>query len=365
MNNLYQNNNAMVCIQRSTYSTINLDSLLKPLNGIKKYINKGEQILLKVNLLNASRPEQRVVTDPSIVKKTAEAVLKVGGIPFIGDSPSGQFTKRRLKRVYKKAGLLEISRELGIELNYDTTAKKVSIIKGKQLKKTQICNYILKADKIIALPKIKTHSFMIMTLAIKIMYGAVPGLTKAKYHSIYFRKTSFADMILDILSVVPPDLIIMDGIIGMQGDGPSNGIPVNLGVLLAAENAIAMDITICQMLNIEPVGVPVLKQAKLRGLWPKEIKYPQLTPNDVKYTNFILPNTASYLISGKKIPLQSPKVKTNCISCGLCEEVCPKHAIKNKPDKAQIDYTKCIRCYCCHEICPYNAIELTILASIK
>ena len=361
MTNSNQNKDTIVCIQRSNYSNIDLNFLLKPLGGMKKYINKGQQILLKVNLLNASTPEKRVVTDPSIVKKTAEAVLQVGGVPFIGDSPSGQFTKRRLKRVYKKAGLLDISRELGIELNYDTKAKKVTIPNGKVLKKTQICNYILKADKIIALPKIKTHSFMIMTLAVKIMYGAVPGLTKAKYHSLYIRKPSFADLLLDIFSIVTPDLIIMDGIIGMQGDGPSSGTPVNLGVLLAAENAIAMDITVCQMLNIEPVGIPVLKQAKIRGLWPKEIKYPQLTPNYVKYTDFILPHTADYLLTRKKTPQQSPKVNTNCISCGLCEEICPKHAITNRSDRAHIDYNKCIRCYCCHEICPYDAIELAII----
>jgi uncharacterized protein (DUF362 family) len=355
-------NNAMVCIQKSTYQTIHLDSLLSPLGHLKKYINKDERVLLKVNLLNASIPSKAVVTNPLLVKETIEAVLKTGGIPYIGDSPSGQFTKRRLKKVYEKAGLLKLSRELGIELNYDTKTTKVPIPHGKQLKKTPLCNFILQADKTIALPKIKTHSYMIMTLATKIMYGAVPGLTKAKYHSFFLRRSSFADMLLDILSVAKPDLIIMDGIIGMQDNGPASGTPVNLGVLLAAENAVAMDIAVCKMLNIEPVGIPVLKRAKVRGLWPKKIQYPHLTPNDVKYTGFILPSSADYLLTGKKTPQQSPKITIKCISCGLCEEICPKNAIENVPDGAQIDYTKCIRCYCCHEICPENAIELEIRA---
>ena len=361
MNKQYLNIDAMVCIKKSTYDTIDLDSLLTPLGHLKKYIKKDQRILLKVNLLNASLPSKAVTTNPLLVKKTAEAVLKTGGIPYIGDSPSGQFTKRRLKKVYEKGGLTEISRELGIGLNYDIDTKKVLIPYGKRLKKTPICNFILQADKIIALPKIKTHSYMIMTLATKIMYGAIPGLTKAKYHSLYIRRSSFSDMLLDILSVVKPDLIIMDGITGMQGQGPSSGIPVNLGVLLAAENPISMDIAVCRMLNIEPVGIPVLKRAKVRGLWPKEIKYPQLTPDDVKYTGFILPSTADYLLTGGKTPQQSPIITTKCNSCGLCKEICPKDAITIETKGAKVNYSKCIKCYCCHEICPKDAIELDVI----
>jgi uncharacterized protein (DUF362 family) len=360
---IHQNNKneTMVCIQNSTYESIDIDSLLNPLGTLKKYINKGDRVLLKLNLLNASTPEKRVTTDPSIVKKTAEAVLKTGGIPFIGDSPSGQFTKRRLKKVYKKAGLLELSHELGIELNYNTRTTKVPIPNGKLLKKTTLCDFILQADKIIAIPKIKTHSYMIMTLATKIMYGSIPGLNKAKYHSLYIKRSSFADILIDTLSITKPDLIIMDGIIGMQGNGPAGGTAVKLKILLASENAYAMDITVCKILNIEPVGIPILKQAKVRDLWPKEIIFPLLKPDDVKYTKFILPSTAGYILTGRKTPQRLPKITQKCTSCGLCQEICPKNAIKNKLEGAEIYYNKCIRCYCCHEICPENAIALDII----
>jgi len=361
MNKQNLNNANMVCIKKSSYQTINLDSLLAPLGHLDKFVKKDERILLKVNLLNASIPSKAVVTNPLLVKKTAEAVLKVGGEPYISDSPSGQFTKRRLKKVYEKAGLIEISHELGIDLNFDTTTKKVTIPHGKRLKKAPICNFLLNADKIISLPKIKTHSYQIMTLAIKNMYGAVPGLTKAKYHSTNIRRTSFADMLLDVHSVAKADLIIMDGIIGMQGQGPASGTPVDLGVILAAENAVAMDIAVCKMLGIEPVGIPVLKRAKVRGLWPKEIIYPHLTPDDVKYNNFILPSTADYILTGKKTPEQSPKITTKCNSCGLCGEICPKKVISIASTGAQIDYSGCIKCYCCHEVCPEEAIELDLL----
>ena len=362
MNKQNKKTDSIVSIEKSTYENIDLYSLLAPLGNLNNYIKKGQRVLLKVNILNASVPSKAVTTNPLLVKKIAEAVQKIGGVPFIGDSPSGQFTKRRLKRVYKKAGLLELSNELGIELNYDTSTKKVTIPEGKRLKKVPICNFVLQADKIIAIPKIKTHSYMIMTLASKIMYGAVPGLTKAKYHSIHIKRTSFSDILLDVLSIVKPDLFIMDGIIGMEGQGPASGTPVDLGLILAAEDPIAMDIAVCKMLNIKPVGIPVLKRAKIRGLWPKEILYPKLTPDDVKVDNFKLPSTADYLLTGEKTPVQSPSITQKCISCGLCKEICPQNAITIGNKGAKINYSKCIKCYCCHEICPEDAIELKVVS---
>lgn len=356
-----QENNQIVSIQKNTYTTIDIKSLLTPLGGIQKFIKKDEHVLLKTNLLTPSIPEKAVVTHPAVISAVAEAILKIGGIPYIGDSPSGQFTKRRLQKIYKKAGLMDIAKNLEIELNYDTRSQKISIPYGKKLKKTSLCNYVLNADKIIALPKIKTHSFMIMTLATKIMYGVIPGLTKAKYHSIFIRKTAFADMLLDVLSVKKPNLIIMDGIIGMQGDGPSGGIPVQLDLLLASEDAIAIDLAVCDILSIEPMGIPTLRQAKIRKLWPQQILYPLLIPTDVKYTNFLLPSTADYLITGRKKPNRSPVPTEKCTNCGKCEKICPKKAIKIVNQKVQIDYKKCILCYCCHEICPYDAIKLEVI----
>jgi len=350
--------NGTVCIQKATYDTIDLDTLLQPLGSIAAYVHKGEKVLLKVNLLSATTPEKAVVTNPLLVQKTAEAVLDAGATPIIGDSPAGQFTKRRLHKVYERAGLLALSRDLGIELNYDTRTTTVPVPHGVRLTTTPLCNFIRNADKIIALPKTKTHSYIIMTLSTKIMFGAVPGLTKAKYHALYPRKSAFANMLLDVLSVAPPDLVIMDGIIDMQGEGPGAGTPVHLGVILAADHPIALDLAVCHMLHIEPVGVPTLKQAKLRKLWPPHIIYPQLTPDDVAFTGFILPRTTDYLLTGKKTPQKSPTVTVRCTSCGQCEEICPKHAITNTPGKATIDYDKCIRCYCCQEICPEKAIML-------
>ena len=354
---------ARVSITKETYSDPNMDVLLEPFGGMESFVKKGDKVLLKVNILSAREPDRAVTTHPEIVRAVAKAVRKVGGKPYIGDSPAGMFSSKALMKAYKQSGLEEIANEEKIPLNYDTSSKKLDIPKGKRLKKSPVCDFILGADKIIVLPKLKTHSYQYMTLACKIMYGAIPGLTKAKYHAQFPTRAAFADMMLDILMVVKPQLYIMDGIVGMQGQGPGSGDPVKLELVLASTDPVAMDIAVCRTLGIEPVRIPVLKRAKIRKLWPERIDYPILKPKNVFYKGFKLPSTADHLLTGKRPPKKSPIITDKCIGCKECEEVCPKGAVKVIGEVAKLDYSNCIRCFCCHEVCPENAIKLGTLRS--
>jgi len=350
-----------VSIQRSTYKDIDIVSLLAPLGGMERFVKRGDRVLLKVNLLSASEPAKAVTTNPAVVEAVAKAVKAAGGVPYIGDSPGGPFSKFWLERGYKASGFKELSERLGIDLNYDFGSRVVDVPRGRVLKSTPICNYVLDADRIIALPKLKTHSLMVMTLATKIMYGAIPGLTKGRYHVRFMKKPEFADMLLDILTVVKPDLYIMDGVIGMDGNGPNSGRPVNIGAMMASSNPYAMDLAACKVVGVEPIGVHPLKAAKIRGLWPKEIDYPRLSPKDVRYKGFKLPDSAGPLASGGKGGELSPRPSDRCIACGRCQTICPREAITVVGKRAKVDYTRCIRCYCCHEVCPADAIDLVNL----
>jgi uncharacterized protein (DUF362 family) len=352
---------AEVSIQKGTYSDPGIERLLEPLGGMERFVDKGDRVLLKVNLLSAKDPQKAVTTHPELIRAVATAVRKAGGRPYIGDSPGGTFSKRTLRKAYKKTGLEALAHEENIPLNYETISKRLDIPHGKRLKSSPFCQYALDADKIIALPKLKTHSFQYMTLACKIMYGIVPGLTKAKYHARFPRKDLFADILLDILFWVMPQLFILDGILAMQGQGPGGGDPIELGCVLASTAPVAMDMAVCEIIGVEPIGIPVLRMAKIRGLWPERLDYPLLKPEDVAAKGFRLPNTADHLLTGKKPPQKSPIVTEKCIGCGDCERICPKTAITVENDVALLDYSKCIRCFCCHEVCPENAIKLGIV----
>ena len=352
-----------VIIQKVSYDKLDMHSVLNPLGGLENFVNEGDRVLLKVNLLSAKEPEKAVTTHPAFIRAVAEAVKSAGGNPFIGDSPGGLFSKRALKKAYRRSGLEELAKKEKIPLNYNTDSEKLDIPEGLRLTKSLFCDFVFDADKIIALPKLKTHSFQYMTLACKNMYGAVPGLTKAKYHARFRKEMAFADMLLDILTLVRPQLYLMDGILAMEGPGPGGGDPIELGLTLASTDPIAMDITVCRIFGIEPVGIPVLKRAKIRQWWPEEIEYPMLRPEDANYKGFKLPSTAEHLVTGKKVQKKSPIITDKCVGCGDCEEICPKEAAKVNGELAKIDYSKCIQCFCCHEICPENAIKLGVVKS--
>lgn len=356
---------ARVVIIKTSYSDIDVEALLKPFGGMEQFVEKGDRVLLKVNLLSAKKPEKAVTTHPEIIRAVARAVKEAGGEPFIGDSPGGTFSRRALRKAYRQTGLESLSKEADIPLNWDTGSRQVKISEGIRIRQVPVGTYALEADKIISLPKLKTHAHQYMTLACKNMFGVVPGLTKATYHARFPRRMRFADLLLDILSVVKPCLSILDGVLAMEGQGPGSGDPVELNRLMASEDPVALDIAACRLLRVEPVAIPVLKRAKIRNLWPREISYPLLTPESGRYLGFRLPATADHLFTGKKPPKKNPLVMDNCTACGDCAEICPKDAIEIRADRAAVLYNRCIRCYCCHEICPENAISLVSAGKLK
>jgi uncharacterized protein (DUF362 family)/NAD-dependent dihydropyrimidine dehydrogenase PreA subunit len=351
--------NPLVCIQRAEYDSIDLGSLLGPLGGLSSFVKKGQRVLLKVNLLSASVPEQAIVTDPRLVRVVAEAVLKAGGTPVVGDSPGGPFTRGTLTRVYRKAGLIDLCEELGIELNFKTGSERIAVSDGKRISSLNLCSFVRDVDVIISLPKIKSHSFQVLSLGVKNMFGVMAGLSKARCHAEFVRRGAFADMLLDVVGVVPPSLSVLDGVVGMMGEGPgASGTPVHVGVVMAAVDPVALDVSVCRMLGVEPVRVPVLRQARLRGLWPEGIGYPLLSPDDVRFEGFVLPKAAEKGVGGRLASRRVPVVGSRCTGCGDCVRICPKGAMRLVGGRAVPDLEKCIRCYCCSEVCVEEAIVL-------
>jgi uncharacterized protein (DUF362 family) len=349
----------LVSIKKTSYADPQISQLLLPLGGMGRFVSKDDRVLLKINLLSARNPYEAVTTHPEFVRAIAREVKKAGGLPYIGDSPAGRFSEKILLNAYEKSGIMAMAKEEDVPLNFDTGSEKVIIPNGLKIKKIPICNYLLRADKIIGIPKLKTHSLQYLTIACKNMYGAVPGLVKAKYHAIFPGKMAFADMLLDIYSFINPHLFIMDAVLGLHGEGPAgNGDPIEVGLALASEDGIAMDIAVCNLIGMEPVGIPLLKRAKIRGLWPEIIKYPLLIPDENRIKGFRMPDNASYLMTGKRIKPKSPVITEKCVGCGECRRICPKKAVNIVDEIANIDYSRCISCYCCQEICPANAVRL-------
>jgi uncharacterized protein (DUF362 family)/NAD-dependent dihydropyrimidine dehydrogenase PreA subunit len=353
--------------------------LLAMMGGMEHFAKPGDRIVLKVNLLRPGQPEEAVSTHPAVTAAVASMAKACGAIPMITDSPGAgyRYTKKMLEKTYRISGMQEIADTLGIELNRDTSHEVVSFPDGRLIKRFEVITPVLKADVVFNLCKLKTHSFMHMTGAVKNNFGIVPGLTKPGYHGKLRDTARFADMLLDLLGFVAPQLSIMDAIVGMEGEGPGSGRPREVGLLLASRNALALDVVASEIIGIERNRNPILLAAERRGLGPNRLEEVDVvgpTVSDLVIPDFELPATVfgGSGVGGEAwwIRLVEPLFRhafsvkpvvsrDRCIACGACRDACPMKVITIVDGgHATIDHRGCIRCYCCHEMCPENAIEL-------
>lgn len=360
---------------------------IENIGGIKSFVSAGQRVLLKPNLLTIASPEEAITTHPAVVSAMVKLVQEAGGEPIIADSPGtvAPYSKRGLKSLYESTGMADVARRTGAALNWDTEIVEVSNPDGVVVKRLEIIKPVLDADVIINLPKLKTHILTTFTGAVKNLFGVIPGYNKGAYHVKFQKLELFSEMLLDVLGFVKPGLSVMDGIIGIEGDGPGkHGNPRSVGVLIASQDCVAIDVTACRIVGIARSSVPVLIAAIKRGWWNgeldqceglEEFDFIGNSIEEVKIDDFKKPSTIvdpenlikrkwlqSILFSLIKSAFAYRPIprKGDCLACGACIKACPQSAITIVKKLAVVEHDKCIRCYCCHELCPEAAIDLKL-----
>ena len=266
---------SVLFISQDNYSQDEIDrAVSRAFNHFGISFNKGEKVLLKVNLVAGHKISRRVSTDPSIVRAAAKIILEHGAAPFIADSPGID----NFKNAAEKAGFMQIARELNIECKELTDPVDLPVNVGADFHKIQVSRYVLEADKIINLAKLKTHGQMYLTMGVKNLFGCVPGRLKAGWHyNVGLNREKFASLLLDIYNGVKPAFTILDGVIGMDGDGPTSGDPYNFGIIGACVDALTMDLWLCKMLGAKLEDYPLYLAAKKRNM-----SQCSLNPDDVE-----------------------------------------------------------------------------------
>ena len=332
-------------------------------------VRPGQRVALKANLIARKKPETAATTHPAVVEAVARQVLAAGGRPIICDSPGGPFTVPLLRSIYKATGMTGVAQRTGAELNYDTGEVVLPHPGGKVIRQLPVIKVLTEADVIIALPKLKTHGMTLYTGAVKLMYGAIPGLKKAEYHFNMQQVQDFSQLLIDIVKLLPPALVIMDAVWGMEGDGPTSGDPRHLGVLLGGVNSFAVDMVGCRLVGLRPGDLPMLQLAADSGDAPGPAGIivagdplpdpdPPFRLPGHKNLDFNLPPLLKRWLTraAQPRPVLAPEI---CVNCGQCSTVCPAGAVlAGEEGVPRIDLDNCIRCYCCQEMCTAKAISI-------
>jgi len=316
---------------------------------------KGSKVLIKQNVVGAFPKKQiATTTNPALIEAVCKILKKNKCEIFIGDSPftnpENSFKASKIDKVAKKYGKLIIFEQEKLV--------NVKNSKAKVLKSFKIAKIVRDADLVIDMPKLKTHSLTKYTGAIKNFYGLIPGGVKQRTHMKAKGDKKFSNILVDIYQSVNPGLTIMDGVIGMEGDGPTSGDAVKSGLILASKNGVALDIAATKMIGLNPKKVYMIKEAVRRKVY-QNFKF-EVVGEKLPKLNFKIPSNQDKSRTKKMLNVlfkEKPIVcdTKKCVKCGLCASKCPAKAITMKPCPV-VNPKKCIRCFCCIEICPRDAM---------
>ena len=342
-------------------------------------IRPGMRVVLKPNLVMSSKPEQAIITHPAFTAAVGKCVQKAGGRVVIAESPGGPYTPAAMKAMFRATGYRDMAEACGFTLYTDCKSREVTLPQAKRCRELSVVEPFLDRDYLIDLPKLKTHSMVGFSGAVKNLFGTVPGLQKPELHCRFPEREPFSEMLCDLCHFLGPDLSLMDGIWAMEGNGPTGGQRRDLYVIAGSESPWALDVAAASLVGLEPEKITMLWEGHERGYGPLDLSElelvgdpmetllaPDFLKAEASSTDFIDRLPKFLRPAAKKLATPYPRIdKKRCVGCGKCAESCPQHTISLRDGKAVIRYQNCIRCFCCHEMCPKHVVQIKRLGLLR
>ena len=238
------------------------------IGGISSFVRPGDRVVVKPNLAYPYPPP--ATTDPSVVEAVARLCVEAGAREvMVGDSSSYScknilgYGRWSNMDVIRSTGMDRAAERAGAKIVDFDSAKwaTVTIPGGVILRRTEIASPMLEADVVVNVPAMKTHLETLATLAIKNYHGIIPDRWKIQFH-----KDEISQKIVDIHKAVKTHLVVMDGLLGMEGLGPRMGSPVRMDLILASSDTVAIDAVTSQVMGIEPDEVETTRLARTQGI---------------------------------------------------------------------------------------------------
>ncbi|SMC22910.1 Uncharacterized conserved protein, DUF362 family [Desulfacinum hydrothermale DSM 13146] len=324
----------------------------------------GKTVLIKPNALRASKPEEGIVTHPAVLRAVVERVEEERpACIVVGDNP-GAFDYGANERTFRETGLMDAAKGYYVNIGVDSTRVAFH---PEFMESVGVSRIVLEADVVISLPKFKTHGLTVITGAVKNSYGILPGAQKARLHKAAGSPRRFHDLLVEVFRLRVPDLFIVDAVTGMEGNGPASPELRSIGLILAGDNAVAVDAVIAHMMGCDPGTLRFLQRAKELGLGDYDLDRIRVVGELVRLANYRLPPLSGEAIMTNERIQQLFEAKMSlrprvdaalCTACGTCVDHCPVSALSMPQDLPQVDPAVCITCFCCQEMCPEKAIAL-------
>lgn len=371
--------NKVSLLKCSSYSGTELKKvILKSLENIGfdlKDFNNA-RVIVKPNLLMPAKEEKAIITHHEFYRAVVQIVKENNGKPILVESPA----VHPLKRVINKTDYREVVETEEIEVREPTPVRALNFPDAKRFKTIDISEAYFDADIILNLPKFKTHGMTYMTGAVKLLFGAIPGLAKSKMHFKLPDYSDFSEFLLDLYGAftygfTPEKKIIhiMDAILAQEGEGPGpGGKAKKMESVLAGRNGIAVDYVATETAGLDYRKAVTIKEGFRRNYGiasPEEIEIVGNTIEEMRPEPFEPARGNSIMSNAFRWPLNTKTAKNlfvekpvpqkdKCTACYQCRKICPAGAIsvKGEGKLPKYNYRECIRCYCCMEICPEAAI---------
>jgi uncharacterized protein (DUF362 family)/Pyruvate/2-oxoacid:ferredoxin oxidoreductase delta subunit len=353
--------------------------VIEQIGGMDSVMRGAKIAILKPNFVAGRSAETGSTTSFALLKAVAEEVRDCGAEPVLCETPGTEFDR---EATYTILGVEQFCAENGIRiLRVDPEGGEEDWIelrpKGAKRLRTFRIPRILSEARLINLPVLKTHVVSTITLGMKNPMGILPRPDRRSMHTFGIDQ-SIVDMNLGIR----PDLTIVDGSVGQDGEGPLYGDKADLQLLVAGRESLAVDLVCCQLVGVKPRDIPHLKLALEQMGKPswttvgeevsviKKFRLPErkalyhfifwlMYPLDYPYTwvaergKHLCTTLYSTGLVGTR-----PQIKEeNCTRCGVCVEACPLPDVINLKT-LKVNYSTCQRCLLCYEACPENAISV-------